>query len=89
MTEKLTKKLKEKNLKVAPVDEETSELLKDLARKTNEYPSDIIKAAVFMLAKSLGHQVVLRYPKSEWELIINGFRGYKPRFNLDPKNEQR
>ena len=87
MTRKIAKKLKEKNLLIAPVDKETSELIKELAQLTHEYPSNIVKAAVLMLSKSLGHQVVLRDPKSSWELIINGFRDYKKKYKLDPKNE--
>lgn len=89
MNKHVAKKLKERNLKIAPVDKETSEMIKDLAKLTNEYPSDIIKAAVSMLAKSLGHQVVLRDPDSSWELVINSFREYKGKFNLKPQNERK
>ncbi len=89
MRKELERKLRDKKLKVAPVDQETSELIKELAKLTDEYPSDIIKAAILMLSKSLGHQVVLRDPDSDWELIINGFRSYKSKYKLNPGSNER
>lgn len=64
-------------------------MIKSLCKQTSEYPSDIVKAAVSMLSKSLGHQVILRDPKSDWEIILNGFLNYPSNLKIKPNNEKK
>ncbi|MCA9387026.1 hypothetical protein KC669_03255 [Candidatus Dojkabacteria bacterium] len=81
MNQKLAEKLKERNLKMAPVDQETSEIIKRISKITNEQPSQIMKEAVSMLAQALGRQVILREKDSNWDLVIEGYSNLKKLYN--------
>lgn len=73
MTKNLAKKLRERNLKMAPVDPETSEIIKRISKVTHEQPSQIMKEAVSMLAQALGRKVILREKDSNWDLVIESY----------------
>ncbi|MCA9381079.1 hypothetical protein KC678_02345 [Candidatus Dojkabacteria bacterium] len=81
MTKKLAEKLRERNLKMAPVDQETSEIIKRISKITNEQPSQIMKEAVSMLAQALGRKVILREKDSNWDLVIEGYSNQKKLYN--------
>lgn len=63
--------------KLAPVDKETVKKISRLVKETNSNSISIINAAIRILERAIGRQIVLRQDGSEWELKINRFKKYK------------
>ncbi len=83
MTRQLAKKLKEKEIELAPVDKHTAKRIKKISKATGQSPWAIISAAIQVLEKSLGRTVVVKSEDSSINLQINHFKKYKEVSDLD------
>lgn len=73
-----------KNVMLAPLDKDTVKRIKRISSSTGESATAIINAAVQVLEKSLGRQLIVRPEKENWDLKINHFRKYKKVIDLKP-----
>ena len=73
-----------KHATLAPLDNDTVKRIKKINKVTGENATAIINAAVQVLEKSLGRQLIVRPEDEKWDLKINNFRKYKKVVDLDP-----
>lgn len=73
-----------KNSTLAPLDNETVKRIKKINKVTGENATAIINAAVQVLEKSLGRQLIVRPEAGNWDLKINNFKRYKKIVDLNP-----
>lgn len=86
MNRKLVKQLKENKIGLAPIDQETVEIIEKLASATGANAISIIHEAVKLLEKSLGRQLIVRKPGSKWDMKINKFIQFKTITDFEPKS---
>jgi hypothetical protein len=83
MPSQLAQKMRERNVKAAPVDEETARMIKEIAKVTKDQPSHVIKAAVNILCQAIGRKVILQDEDSNWQLVIDGYSDLEKIYKSD------
>lgn len=85
MNKRLVKQLKDNNIGLAPIDQETAEIIQKLAAATGANAISLIHEAVKLLEKSMGRQLIVRKPGSKWDMKINKFTQFKTITDFEPK----
>lgn len=86
MNKRLVKQLKDNNIGLAPIDQDTADTIQKLADATGANAISLIHEAVKLLEKSLGRQLIVRKPGSKWDMKINKFIQFKTITEFEPKD---
>lgn len=78
MTKKLAKKLKEKEIELAPVDKETAQRIRKISKHLDGANSlSIVHAAIQLFEKAIGKTVTMTEDGSQFSMTIEKYSKYQ------------